>query len=94
MKKPAFLIVALVFTIIALSLVKTYISNNVATSGVKLAEAEQEINKLKTENALLSEKLYKESSLTSVWEKAEKIGYVKKAAQYVLNSQIPIAVKK
>jgi len=94
MKKSTLLIIVLVASIVALSVVKTFISNNVATSGVKLVEMEQEISKLKTENALISQRLYKESSLTSVFEKAEEIGFVKKPTAYALSSQIPIAAKQ
>lgn len=94
MKKSILLIIVLVVTVAALSIAKTYISNNVATSGVKLVEMEQEKARLKTENAIISQKLYTDASLTSVFQKAEKIGYVKKSSAYVLNSQIPIAVRQ
>ena len=94
MKKSVLLIVFLIGTIIALSIVKTYVSNNIATSGVMLVKMEQAIGSLKTENALIAEKLYKDASLTSVYEKADKIGYVKNSPFYVVNSKFPIAARQ
>ena len=94
MKKPALLILSLALTIVVLSIVKTYISNNIATSGVALSEVEQKIDGIKTENSLLSQKLYSYSSLTSIYEKAEKLGFVRNTKSFVLTSQYPIAVRQ
>jgi len=94
MKKSTLLIIVLVASIVALSVVKTFISNNIATSGVMLVKMEQAIGSLKTENALIAEKLYKDASLTSVYEKADKIGYVKNSPFYVVNSKFPIAARQ
>lgn len=94
MKKPALLIVSLILTIVVLSVVRTYISNNIATSGVVLSEAEQKVRAFKTENALLSQKLYTDASLTAIYEKAEKQGFVRNAKSFVLTSQFPIAARQ
>ena len=94
MKKPALLIISLVLIIVVLSIVKTFISNNIATSGVALSAVEQRIGSIKTENSLLSQKLYSYASLTSIYERAERLGFVKNAKSYVLTSQYPIASRQ
>jgi cell division protein FtsL len=94
MKKPALIIGLLLFVAISLSVVKTFVSNNVATSGVVLSKVEEEIDKYKVKNALLSEKLYTLSSLTAISGKAKKMGYTKSRTDFVLNNQYPVAFKR
>ena len=94
MKKPAKIIGILILIILGLSTVKIYISNGVATSGIILGKIEEEIGNYKLENSLLSEKLYSESSLTSVSAKAELLGYTDKRSDYVISSQQSVALKQ
>ena len=94
MKKPALIILSLIFTIVALSLVKTFISNRISTSGMVLGEIEDKISYYKTDNAILSEKLYSMSSLTSVAEEAQNQGFVEGKTNYVLANPLPIALKQ
>ena len=78
----------------ALSIVRTYVSNNLATSGIMLSKIESDIEKLQTQNSIIAEKLYENSSLSSLYDKANKIGYVKDANSFVVNSGVPIASKQ
>ena len=94
MRKPALLISILIIIVITLSVVKTFISNNVSTSGVLLGKAQEEISTYKLENTLLAEKLYTESSLTSIAVKADKLGYIDKKTDFVLTNQYPVAYKQ
>lgn len=94
MKKPVILIVILILTIISLAIIRTYIANNIATSGVVLGELEQKISFMQTENALLSEKLYSQSSLANISSKAAGEGFLESKASIVVNSSLPVALKR
>lgn len=94
MKKPVLFIFILLMIIVGLSIVKTYVSNNIATSGVILGKTQEDINKLKTENAIIAQKLYEVSSLTSVSQRASEFGYVDGKTSFVLNTKLPIAVRQ
>lgn len=91
MKKSVLLIFVLIFAVIILSVIRTYVSNNIATSGVTLSLVEEKISRLKTENAVLSQKLYENSSLTSVASKASVLGFIDSKTSFVLNSGLPVA---
>jgi len=94
MKKPALIIGFLLFTVVVLFLVKISVSNQVATSGVLLSEVNEKLNSIKLENTVLSEEYYQLSSLTSIDTKAQKLGYVEPKGNFVLNGQIPVAIKQ
>ncbi len=91
MKKPAFIIGFLVISVIILSVVRIYVSNNISTSGVILGKVEEELNYYKTQNILLSEKVYSQSSLTNIASKASELGFVDSGTNFVLSGQLPIA---
>ena len=91
MKKSVLLIFVLIIAVVVLSVIRTYVSNNIATLGVTLSLVEDEASKLKTENAVLSQKLYENSSLTNVASKASKLGFVDSKTSFVLNSGLPVA---
>jgi hypothetical protein len=94
MKKPALFIGSLMILVLVLSVVKIFISNRVATSGVLLGIIQEQAASLKTENVLLSEKLYTESALTNIDSEAEKQGYVEPKSDFVLSGQMPVAYKQ
>jgi len=94
MKKPILTITILISIILILSVVKIFVSNRIATSGVFLGKIEEEINSYKTQNAQLSEKIYTLSSLTNVSQKALQLGYIDQKTDFVLNTQVPVAFKQ
>lgn len=94
MKKPYLTILILIFLVGVLSVVRIYISNNISTSGQLLGKAEEEINSLKLQNTLLSEKLYQQSSLTFVFSKAKDLGYTDSKTDFVLDNKLPVAIKQ
>ena len=94
MKKPAVIIGILIITVLVLSIFKTFVSNRISTSGTVLGAIEEKINGYKTENALISEKLYALSSLTSISEKADKLGFIEGKSSFVLTNPVPIALKQ
>lgn len=94
MKKPAFVIIFLLGIVIVLSVVKVIIHNRLSTSGVFVSKIEKEIDFYKTQNAILSEKLLTQSSLTNISEKAEKLGFVKESSLMVLKTSRPLAVRQ
>jgi cell division protein FtsL len=94
MKKPALIIKVLVLTVIILFIVRIFVSNKIATSGVALGKVQEEISVYKLQNTLLSEQYYEASSLTNLYQKASKLGYVQKQSDFVLNGQLPVALKQ
>lgn len=94
MKKPAFLILFLIISVLGLSVVKTFVANRISTSGSTLGAIQERINFYKIENTLLSEKLYSLSSLTNVSSQADKLGFVEEKSKFVLVNPIPIALKQ
>jgi hypothetical protein len=94
MKKPILLVTILLVIVLTLSIVRIYISNQIATSGVMLGQVQSESDSYKMQNILLSEKLYTQSSLTNIAEEAAKDGYVTQSSDFVLNGQVPVAYKQ
>lgn len=94
MKKPALIITTLVLTIITLSVVKIFVSNRIATSGVVLGKVQEDLSRYKLENTILSEKLYTLSSLTNLASKAYDLGYTDSKTDFVLSNQVPVAIKQ
>lgn len=94
MKKPALIIITLMFLILSLFVVRIFVSNKISTSGVILGKVLQELNNYKFENTILSEKLYTASSLTIIASRAYDLGYIGSKTDFVLNNQLPIAVKQ
>jgi Na+-transporting NADH:ubiquinone oxidoreductase subunit NqrC len=94
MKKPVLIIGSLIIIILILSVTRIFISNQVATSGVVLGEIQEEAANVKTENALLAEKLYTKSALTNIDSEAEKLGFVTQNSDFVLSGQVPVAYKQ
>ena len=94
MKKQVLLIAGLIVIVFGLSIVRIYISNQVATSGVVLGQIQQQIDTYKMENIILAENLYIKSSLTNIAVVAQKQGFVEQKTDFVLNGQVPVAYKQ
>lgn len=94
MKKPALIIGFLITVIIMLSVVKTFVSNRISTSGLELGQIDAQINSLQTENAILSEKYYTLASLTTIASEAAGMGFVEENSDFVLTNPLPIALKQ
>lgn len=94
MKKPAIFLTTLIGLVIVLFIVRIFISNQVATSGVELGRLEEQIDNYKTQNIILSEQLYSKSSLTNIDAEAGYLGFVEQQSDFVLNGQLPVAYKQ
>jgi hypothetical protein len=94
MKKQVLLPGILILIVFGLSLVRIYISNQVATSGVVLGQIQQQVDAYKIQNMLLAENLYTMSSLTNIAQEASSEGYVEQKTDFVLNGQAPVAYKQ
>lgn len=94
MKKPFLLIAFLVIVIISLFGVRAVVSNKLSTSGVELGQAQDDIKRIRTENTIIKEKLYKMSSLTHVSSAAARLGFVESKESYALIKAQPIALNQ
>jgi len=94
MKKAILSIGILTLIVFGLSIVRIYISNQVATSGVLLGQIQEQSNSYKMENIQLAENLYTKSSLTNIADEALKDGYIEQKTDFVLNGQVPVAYKQ
>lgn len=94
MKKPVLLIAILFLTIITLFGARAAVSNKLSTSGVALGKTQDEINKFRTQNLILKEKVYSLSSLSHVSSAAAKLGFVESKESFALTKAHPIALKQ
>ncbi len=94
MKKPSFIILVLILVVVALSIVRTFVANNIATSGVVLSDIELQKSALETENAVLAEKLYTMTSLSQISQKAEKLGFTETKKTFAISGARPVAFKQ
>lgn len=94
MKKPVLIIGLLIFVVLILSVIRIFVLNNISTSGVELARTQDKVNKYKFENSIIAEELYLLSSLTNVSKKAYDLGYIDSKSDFVVNKQIPVAIKQ
>lgn len=94
MKKAVLSIAVLVLIVFGLSIIRIYISNQVATSGVELGQIQQQVDSYKIENIQLAENFYTKSSLTNIAEQAQEQGFVPQQTDFVLNGQVPVAYKQ
>ena len=94
MKKPTFLIIIIMFLIIALSLTRAIVSNNLSTVGITLSKLEKELNSYKIENTMLKEKLLSFTSLTNISSEASQLGFVENKTRFTLTRPLPLAIKQ
>lgn len=92
MKKPLLIIGLLIGIIIALTLVQVWVSNRISTTGITLAKISDEISSYKRENALLSEDVLVNSSLTQIASSAAELGFVDVKSSVYINAPLPLAV--
>ena len=70
------------------------VSNSISTSGTQLGDMNEQISKYETENSILSEKVLNLSSLTNVYEKAEKLGFLSEKTTFSITNSLPVAIKQ
>lgn len=92
--RKSMIIIFLVVLVMTLSVVRTVLFNKLSTAGIAMSEIEEDIHLYKLENAMLSEKLFLESSLNSIASKAAALGYVEEKSQLVLSKSLPLAVRQ
>lgn len=93
MKKPIYLIGALIVIIIALFVVKTVVSNRISTSGLELGDAQEKIADYKTQNTILRQKIFSESSLIYLSQKATKEGFIEDSSTLAVTKGLSLARK-
>lgn len=94
MKKPALILSALIFAILILSVVRITVANRISTSGIALANMEDQVSSFRKENLILQEKLLAVSSFTQIASKAAEMGFVPKTPNFVITTSIPVAIRQ
>lgn len=94
MKKPLFLIIFLIITIVTLAIVQVGASSKLSTTGIELENLQAQINTYKKENTILEEKVLEAQSLTNVSKKAKELGFVQSKSQIYLFAPLPLALKQ
>ena len=94
MKKPTFIIFIILFLIVALSLMRVVVSNNLSTTGITLLRLENQLNSYKIENANLREKLLSVTSLFYISSESSQLGFVKNKNSFTLTKPLPLAIKQ
>ncbi|MEK7060952.1 MAG: hypothetical protein AAB931_00345 [Patescibacteria group bacterium] len=85
---------SLIFTAVALTLLRIGVANSISTSGVELGKINETVNNYWLENYLLSEKLLSQSSLSAIASEAAKLGFADTNESFVLNNPLPLAVRQ
>lgn len=93
MKRPVYVIIILIFTIITLIIVRITISNRLSTNGMELGKIQQEIVDYKNQNTLLEEKVLEASSLVHVADQAKRLGFVQEKAPVYISAPLPLALR-
>ena len=91
MKKPIIILGILVSVIAVLFLVKTAVSNHISTSGVELGATQEQIATLRTQNAILREKVFSQSSLTNLSNEASRKGFIEAKTTFAVSVAQPLA---
>jgi hypothetical protein len=91
MKKPILVLTLLFLIIGSLVITRSVVSARITTSGLELSQIRQETHHLRTENAIIREKIFSLSALTQVSERAEKVGFVESKSVYAVSAAKPIA---
>ena len=91
MKKPILLLSILILTIFSLFGARAIVSNGISTSGVELGKLQETTGKYKTQNVILREKIFALSSLSYIFEKAAKLGFVENKSNFAVSAARPIA---
>ena len=93
MKRPKFVIIFIFVTIMGLALWQVGIANEMSTTGAELATIQSQVDNYKRENTVLQEQLLTASSLTTISQEAEKMGYVEASQPISLEAPLPLALK-
>jgi hypothetical protein len=94
MRKYTKILGVLIILTIMLSLLKSFASDRLSTSGMTLSETQSQVNFYKKENSLLYDKILSASSLTNISSEAAQIGFVEGKQNLVLGNSLPIAIKQ
>ncbi len=94
MKKQILIISGLTLIAVCLLMVKTFVSNDISTSGELLGQIKEKSNEYKMENAILGEELYAMVSLTNLSKEASKLGFVDQKNVVSLSNSLPLAIKQ
>ena len=94
MKKTALYIKTISITIVGLCIVQVVVSNMLSTTGITLSKIENQLKIYNEENAVLREKLLFKSSLLHIASNAASLGFVDSKSPYVLDTNIPIAIRQ
>lgn len=93
MKKYKILLGLLIFLVISLTFVRSVVSNRISTDGLVLGRMEEETAYYKTENLIYKEKIFTLSSLNTISQKADKLGFVNSKISFAVGSSLPIALR-
>lgn len=92
MRRGILILTILILTIVSLFVARTVVSNKLSTSGVEFGKTQEEIGKYKTENLILSEKVYNLSSLGYIASAAAMLGFSESKSSFAVTAAVPLAI--
>lgn len=81
-----------IFIVAGLAALQLYVSHRLATAGQDLRDMQGKIEELKLENELLKSEIATSSSLTTIAQKADSLGF--KSAAYLYLEKPPVALNQ
>ena len=91
MKRSISFLSLLIFSIVFLSFLQVFVSNKLSTTGVELANLQEELKTYKKGNYILKENLLTKTSLTHMASTAAVIGFVENKSRVFLTAPLPLA---
>lgn len=92
-QRKNYLFSLIILIVLFLAVTKIIVSNRLATFGQRLTQIDQEEMALKKERYLLEEKIYQLSSLESVKERAEGLGFDRAKEIVYYGREVPMALR-
>ena len=94
MRKGILILAVLILTIVSLFGLKAMVSNRLSTSGLELSKIQEETERYKTQNLLLSENVYSLSSLNYIALEASKVGFLESKSNFSVTAAVPLALRQ
>ena len=91
MKKPILFLGGLFAILVALSVVRVSLVNNISTHGIELVDLQARIEEYRKQNELLKEQYLQAASFTHIEKEAKKMGFAPTKNQMNMAAPPPLA---
>ncbi|HEX8932089.1 MAG TPA: hypothetical protein VF810_02965 [Patescibacteria group bacterium] len=94
MKRPTWIIIFILVTIMGLAIAQVSMANQISTTGAELANLQSQVDDYKKANIFLKEQLLQASAFTTISEEAKKLGFMEAKTEISLTAEPALALKQ